>query len=210
MTETLDRRERREVCDLLLTLGPDAPTLCEGWNAFDLAVHLVVRERSVRAAPGIALGHRVAAFARQNEAASARVRSLGFAEVVRRVRAGPPLALRPISRVINVNEYAIHHEDVRRANGMGPRVDRSDLQDALWRQYRWAARFVPGRPKHVGLVLQRPDGASITLGRPPALRVTGEPLDLGLFLFGRRAVAAVEIEGDPEARRAYDAANLGL
>lgn len=33
--------------------GPDAPTLCEGWTARDLAAHLVVRERRLDAAPGI-------------------------------------------------------------------------------------------------------------------------------------------------------------
>jgi hypothetical protein len=42
---TLARSERHALCDLLTEVGADAPTLCEGWNAFDLAAHLVVRER---------------------------------------------------------------------------------------------------------------------------------------------------------------------
>src|SRR4029453_11831870 len=39
------RRERRELADLLLAVGPDAPPLCAGWTARDLAAHLVIRER---------------------------------------------------------------------------------------------------------------------------------------------------------------------
>ena len=58
MPEALDARERRELCDLLEEVGPDAPTLCEGWTTFDLAAHLAVRERDLRAAPGILLGGR--------------------------------------------------------------------------------------------------------------------------------------------------------
>ena len=37
--------ERADLCDLFRAVGPDAPTLCEGWTTRDLAAHLVVRER---------------------------------------------------------------------------------------------------------------------------------------------------------------------
>lgn len=210
MGEPLDRRERRELCDLLLQFGPDAPTLCEGWTASDLAAHLVIRERSLRGAPGIALGEKVALFARSNAAAMAREQAKGFDEVVRRVRSGPPLLLRPLSPLINVNEYAIHHEDLRRANGLGARSDRDDLQDALWRLYRRVARLIPGRPKRVGVVLERPDGDTIVIGKPPSARLRGAPLEIGLYLFGRKGAADVELTGDPAAIRAYVAADLRL
>ena len=36
--------ERLQLCDELDRLGPDAPTLCEGWDTRDLAAHLVIRE----------------------------------------------------------------------------------------------------------------------------------------------------------------------
>ena len=45
--------ERSELCDLLVDLGPDEPTLCEGWTTADLAAHLVVRERRPDSGPGI-------------------------------------------------------------------------------------------------------------------------------------------------------------
>lgn len=210
MGEPLDRRERRELCDLFLELGPDVPTMCEGWDAFDLAVHLVVRERSMRSAPGILLGDKISFFAHQAEAASAKEHDRGFEQVVERVRGGPPLPIRPISPFINLNEYAVHHEDLRRANGLGPRPDREDLQDALWKQYRVSSRLVPGRPKGFGLILERSNGDTIEVGKAPAARITGEPLEIGLYLFGRRSVARVHVGGDPEAQAAYEQAKLGL
>lgn len=210
MADALDRRERDELCDLFLELGPDAPTLCEGWTALDLATHLVVRERSLRGAPGIVLGDRIKRLARQTEAAQEREARAGFEAVVDRVRSGPPLVLRPLSGLINLNEYAIHHEDLRRANGLGPRSDRADLQDALWKQLGRMVRFVPGRPKKIGLVLARPDGTTIVSGQEPAARIAGEPMEVSLYLAGRGAHADVAITGDTEAIDALAAASFGL
>ncbi len=47
------RSEREALTELMSTLGPDAPTLNEGWTTRDLAAHLVVRERRPDAAAGI-------------------------------------------------------------------------------------------------------------------------------------------------------------
>jgi hypothetical protein len=46
----LDAVEREQLCDLFLELGPEAPTLCEGWATLDLAAHLVMREHDPRSA----------------------------------------------------------------------------------------------------------------------------------------------------------------
>ena len=54
----LDQRERAELSDLLDDLGPDQPTLCEGWTTSAMAAHLVVRERQPLAMPGILVGGR--------------------------------------------------------------------------------------------------------------------------------------------------------
>ncbi len=40
--------ERAALADLMAELGPDAPTLCEGWTTRDLAAHLVVRATTGR------------------------------------------------------------------------------------------------------------------------------------------------------------------
>ncbi len=45
--------ERAALCDMFEAVGPDVPTLCDGWTARDLAAHLVVRERRPDAALGI-------------------------------------------------------------------------------------------------------------------------------------------------------------
>jgi uncharacterized protein (TIGR03085 family) len=210
MAEPLDRRERRELCDLFLELGPDVPTLCAGWTAMDLATHLVVRERSIRGAPGILLGDKVKALAEATAAAQAREGEKGFEAVVDRIRTGPPMALRVLSPLVNLNEFAIHHEDLRRANGMDARTDRPDLQDGLWRALKRGMRLIPGRPKKIGLVLARPDGSTIVSGQEPAARIAGQPMEIVLYLFGRGANADVAITGDAEAVAAYKAAKLGL
>ena len=58
MTRTnVAARLRRTLCEVFDDVGPDAPTLCEGWATRDLAAHLVVRETRPDAAAGI-LVHR--------------------------------------------------------------------------------------------------------------------------------------------------------
>ena len=58
MTLNFAQIERQDLCTLFEDLGPDVPTLCEGWTARDLAAHLVVRERRPDAALGILAGNR--------------------------------------------------------------------------------------------------------------------------------------------------------
>ena len=45
--------ERRHLAALLRRVGPDAPTLCEGWDTRDMAVHLYLREHNPLAAAGM-------------------------------------------------------------------------------------------------------------------------------------------------------------
>src|ERR1700753_1453307 len=53
MATNYAQAERTALCDLFLELGPQAPTLCEGWTTRDLAAHLVVRDRRPDGAIGI-------------------------------------------------------------------------------------------------------------------------------------------------------------
>jgi hypothetical protein len=50
---TLAQRERAELADLLDEVGPDHPTLDEGWQTQDLLVHLLIRERRPDTVPGV-------------------------------------------------------------------------------------------------------------------------------------------------------------
>ena len=52
---SIAQRERAALVETLRGVGPEAPTLCEGWTTRDLAAHLVIREYRLDAAPGIVI-----------------------------------------------------------------------------------------------------------------------------------------------------------
>ncbi len=215
MAADVDQRERASLCDLLQEVGPDAPTLCGDWTTADLAAHLVVRERSPRAAPGILLGGR---FEGTTEKLMEReLDRHGYGGVVERVRTGPPLgpmAIRPLGRLTNTIEYVVHHEDVRRPAGGGPRPDDTELQDAIWSLLRRGARLLvaPGKLGATGLRLVRPGSDPVQAsGRGDGGAVlTGDPVEILLYIYGRKGVADVELTGDPAARQEVDRAGFGV
>ncbi len=210
MPEPLDARERRELCDLLEELGPDAPTLCEGWTTFDMAAHLVVRERDPRSAPGILFGGR---FERGLDKLMDRAKAKGYPTLVDRVRNGPPLgpmAVPGLRTLLNLPEYVVHHEDVRRANGRGPRTDRDDLQDAVWSLVRRQARLMLRKVRGARVTVERTGGGAARSGSGPEVVLAGEAVEVLLYLFGRRDAAQVAITGDPGAQQALADAQLGL
>jgi uncharacterized protein (TIGR03085 family) len=189
-------RERAELADLLVTLGPDAPTCCAGWTTAHLAAHLVVRAWRPDALPGY--GVEQLGVARPLSAWSHRLEdrlrtSTPYAEVVARLRSRPPVwsptGWPLVGPAIDTAEYAIHHEDVRRAQpGWAPRALSRGDQDLLWRVVRFSARGTPG-----GVVLRRTDtGAEHRVGAGRTA-VTGEPLELLLWTAGRRDVARVDV-----------------
>ncbi|MFD2092290.1 TIGR03085 family metal-binding protein [Blastococcus deserti] len=192
-------RERAALADLFEKLGPDAPTCCAGWSTAHLAAHLVVRDRRPDALAGYAaevvgLGGPLAAWAHRLED---RLREgAPYAEVVDRVRSGPtawsPMAWPVVARRLDVTEYAIHHEDVRRAQpAWEPRDLPRPAQDQLWALTALFARPAAGRR---GLLLRRSDvpGAEQRFGAA-GRTVEGEPLELLLWASGRRDVARVTV-----------------
>lgn len=208
-----------QLCQRLEELGPDAPTLCEGWSTFDLAAHLVVRERNPLAGPGILLGDAVAPLGRLTARQMEREKDKGFDIVVERVRSGPPVgpfAVPGLRTQINLVEYAVHHEDVRRANGMAPRTGVDDLQDALWPMFTRLARFaLRGVPDGVAVTVARPGQVGKVVRKGERLvTVVGEPLELLLWAYGRGEAAHVELVGDngatDEDLAAVEAAHLSI
>src|SRR3712207_2128521 len=138
-------RERSALADLADQLGPDAPTLCEGWAVRDLVAHLVLRESSP-----LALGTVVGPLAGRMDRARVRLSRGDFPALVQRLRTGPPrlslFGLPGLDRVLNATEFFIHHEDLRRAQaGWEPRPLPSEMQDALWRTVRGAGRLAVSR-----------------------------------------------------------------
>jgi uncharacterized protein (TIGR03085 family) len=209
-TPSLARSERAQLADLLDELGPDAPTCCEGWDTAHLAAHLVVRDRRPDAMPGFALERFAPLPARWSHRVEDRLRaSTPYAEVVARVRTGPPawspLSWPAVDSALNATEYVIHHEDVRRARpGWEPRALPRGVQDVLWKAVLLFAR--PAAAARRGsLLLRRGDapGVERRLGTgEPVTTVTGEPLELLLWLSGRERVARVEVESPGDASRA--------
>ena len=198
MTETsLAARERTGLADLLDRTGPEAPTCCEGWTTAHLAAHLVVRDTRPDAMPGYALEPTPLGppLARWSHRLEDRLREgTPYADVVARLRSGPPawspVQLPAVDRVLNTAEFVIHHEDVRRAQpDWQPRALPLPDQDTLWTSVRGFARLAR-RP----LVLRRCDASGVEhrVGSGAARTLTGEPLELLLWLAGRRSVARVD------------------
>lgn len=203
--------ERAALLDLMERLGPDAPTLCEGWTTHDLAAHLVARERRPQAVVGIV----VKRLGKLAESAEAAERARPYAELLEALRGGPPLwsaggLLRgPLSGVTDVHEFYVHHEDVRRLVDPTPRVADDELDAALWRRLQVMGRALAAQAG-VGITAITPDGrATRVKGGPDPVVLRGTPAELFLFLFGRRSVAQVEVEGSDAGREAVLTAPLG-
>lgn len=151
--------ERAALADLMTTLGPDAPTLCEGWTTRDLAAHLVVRATRADAAAGILIP-RLAAHTRRVQD---KIAAGDWDALVAKVRRRPwwgAIGDEAVNRV----EYFVHHEDVRRAQaGWKARTLPEGLDEALFPRLRTQARLALRRtPARV--TVTAPGHGSITVG----------------------------------------------
>ena len=202
---TLAQHERGVICDLFLEVGPDAPTLCEGWTTKDLAAHLVVRERRPDSGPGL-VWPPLAGYT-DKVRTSVRDRTQ-WSELVAKVRRGPPLLLRPFDGPMNAVEFFIHVEDVRRAQpGWEPRPLTTAMADALWSRVGAGgmAKKVPAT-----IQLSSPGRDPKVQGTGPVVVVEGDPGELTLFGSGRQSAARVEISGDDQLAAQLRAASLGI
>jgi uncharacterized protein (TIGR03085 family) len=209
----LDAQERLELCGLFDELGPSAPTLLDGWNSHDLAAHLVLREHDLVAGPSLVLPGPFERFAERRRAGLARRKDFGW--LVARIRSGPPVGFFRIGWVrglANLNEFFVHHEDVRRANGRAPRSLTSTMDAALWRNARRGGRYLSRRLRGCGLELEWAGTTERVTVRPgsPTARLNGPPGELLLYVFGRQAAARVEVTGPPEAVAAVHHTHFGM
>lgn len=201
----LAQEERRTLCDLFVELGPDVPTLCAGWTSADLAAHLVARERRPDSGPGLVWPPLAAHTEKVRRAIRERT---PFAELVDKVRHGPPVLLRPFDGPMNTVEFFIHVEDVRRAQpGWRPRQLSSELADALW------ARVGPGgmaKKVDATVVVESEGRPPKEAGSGPRLVLTGDPGEHVLFASGRQAASQVTLDGDPTLVERLRSARLGI
>ena len=210
---TFAAAERAALCNLLESVGPEAPTLCAGWTAYDLTAHLVLRERR----PPLAVGAVVSTLEPLTARWMRRLKEQhSYAELIGLLRAGPPrwspYRSRRLAETANALEFFVHHEDLRRAQpGWTPRTLPFRIETALWRRLRRTGRALVRRAP-VGLEVVRtdsPDSARLR-NAEPSVAVRGRPSELVLFCFGRTAVVGVELDGDPPAVAQLRSARLGV
>ena len=209
----LDTQERLELCDLLDELGPAVPTLIEGWTAYDLAAHLVLREHDLVAGPCLVLPGPFERFAEQRRVRLAKRKE--FTWLVARIRSGPPVGFFRIGWVralANLNEFFVHHEDIRRANRRGPRSLTPAMDAALWRNVHRGSRYLSRRLHGCGLEIEWAGTNERMMARPnePTARLSGPPGELLLYIFGRQAAAQVEVSGPPDAVAALQRTHFGM
>ncbi|MGI8590029.1 MAG: TIGR03085 family metal-binding protein [Nakamurella sp.] len=208
---TLARTERAALADLLGTLGPDQPTLCDGWETGDLLAHLLVRERRLDAVLGIFIKPLAGWTAR----VSAGYRRRTWARQVELFRSGPP-AYSPFSwgsldAKANGMELFIHHEDVRRGQpdwqprpldeGTREEVIRMVTSSFVLRALNKTGMPVTARltdephQRDRPLVLVPAENLDI-VGAAAGIVVHGGVGEILLWLTGRTAVR-IEFEGNP-------------
>ena len=196
-TRSFAERERQALADLFDAFGPDAPTLCGGWDTRDLAAHLVLREGHP-AAVGIVIPQLAGWTASQQK----RIAATPYASIVERFRHGPPLIspmrLPGAESAANTFEHFVHHEDVLRAQPSWEARDLSpgderDLWNHLTRRIRLYVRRAP-----VPVRVQGGAFGSVSVGNTDldsAVTLSGLPGELVLYLHGRREQALVTVEG---------------
>lgn len=182
-----------------------AETLCAGWDAGDLAAHLVVRERDLLAAPGIVLG---GPFARLTQERQQARKAVGRARLLAQLESGPPrlITLGPLDDRQAVEDW-IHHEDVRRGGaGLPGRRATPEMTGPLWGAVSSFARLTLAAGRVDGVVALtdgareeryhvRPSSRFARRTHDPAdAVVSGDVGELVLFVTGRPA--DVDISGD--------------
>lgn len=195
---SFQRRERENLAQLLLEVGPDAPTLCDGWTTADLAAHLYLRERK----PHLAGGYFVPLLGSVTEQAQQRIKQRPYRDVVEEWAAGPPVFLKPLDKPMNMAEHFIHYEDVRRGGGeIAPREFSRAVESDLMKGAKMMGLLALGS-SDVPVVLTPPNHPPLTLGGKRGVvdqgdrvvRVSGDPGELLLWVTGRDAVE-VDIAG---------------
>ncbi len=196
---TLAQIERAALADLLVKLGPDEPTLCEGWDTGDLLAHLLLRERRADAAAALALP-----FLRDWSAkVQAGYRHSPWQQQIDKFRSGPPgwnpMSLPAVDEKINGAEMFIHHEDARRGQpDWQPRELEAAVREAViallpsWLLTRSIRREGialtavltdrPGAEQQVVLVAAKPGATG------PAVEIRGGAAEVLLWEAGRSAI----------------------
>ena len=192
--------ERAALADSLEAVGPQAPTACGDWTAFDLAAHVVAAERGagtlafcvrVLAGRGVQFRPRpqVVSWAIRRE------RRDGYSALIDRLRKpSPRLLLTPAVAASTLFEVWMHHDDLTRANALAHGTPEHLTEAVPW-LLRYHARSLP----HARLIVRTTDNREFMFGPhvgPPAV-ITGTAADLVRWLAGRCVLTTPTIEAQP-------------
>lgn len=206
-------QQRHAFSEALLAVDADAPTLCEGWTAYDLAAHCWVREHRPQAALGI-VAQRFEHLA-ADEMAKAKER-FGYVELAKLLAEAPRTPVTAVpggDDLVNAVEFLVHTEDVRRANGLPVRPISADFEEVLWKRLSTMGRLM-FRSAPCGVRLERLStsvgpAAHVKAGAS-TVSIIGRPSEIVLFAFGRQAAADVRLIGEPDEVRLLSGAKLGI
>ena len=122
----------------------------------DLAAHLWVREHRPFAVPGMVATR--GPLHRWTDRAQSRVaQQRPYTEIVASLKRGAPVRMPVLGQAVDLHEFFVHHEDVRRANGMGERLE-PELDAALWRIVPAFGRFLTRQAKGLEVTVVTPFG----------------------------------------------------
>lgn len=210
--------ERAALCDTLDRLGPDSPTLCEGWNTHDLVVHLLIRENRPDAAAGVLLKP----FEGYLHKVEGEIGRAPWTDQVDRLRHGPPrwspMRVGAVDEAANTAEFFIHHEDVLRGADPAARRDLgTNAENELWRALgRMGRALLRKSPVGVDARCEGQRERPLTRAGHGEGRVvlSGRTSEVLLRTFGRGvedpSVVSVEIDGEPAAVAAFTAYTPGF
>jgi len=184
----ISKSERQGLVETLKALGPDAPTLCEGWMTKHLLAHLIMRETEPVNASGILLKGRQKQTQNRLEELSTH-----FESNLSKLMSGPPLwnPMRYLDKWVNALEMLIHHEDVLRAQ---PNWQRRKFTESETKELDFLLKIAPRFLVRGAKVLP-----TLVVGELPTtgrIILRGDQVDLLLFLAGRQSASTVSIEGD--------------
>ena len=208
---TLAQTERTALADLFGTLGPDQPTLCEGWDTKDLLIHLIVREHRFDAVAS----RMIPPLNGWNEKVEAGFAKRPWNDLIEEYRSGPPawnpMGWGKLDELTNGGEMFIHHEDARRGQAdWKPRTFDPATETALEKIVGSGVSKLALRKSPVGVVAALPSSKMITLkAGEPVVTITGEAGEILLWLSGRTA-SIVELSGDEKAVSQLVAMKRGL
>jgi len=209
---SLTSNERAAICDSFETYGPDAPTLCEGWNTRDLLAHMLVRERRPDASAGMFVPFLGKHLAHVTESYKAEP----WDTMIKTFRDGPPMlslwAIPVLGDKMNLAEFFIHHEDIRRAKPeWASRETTKEFDDALWNPFKTMGRMF-FRKSPVGVTLRSAGRDDIVVKKGErGVVLVGLPGEIVIHAFGRPLDKVhVVVQGDPADIEAFEASPRGM